>query len=146
MLLIKPVDGQSILLDVGRYDSRMIRLMTLLGKRWCSVDSKELYLAAKCRAKAKVYAAKKRDEEQKFANILRRNDKKKEIFKVELSRWWKLIRMLLEEKYVFGMIAFTDDAKKRPGNLVTSNYWMKNLTGTRAFSQKSTHCKVQPSG
>ena len=31
--MIKSVDGQSILLDVGRYGGGMIRLMTLLGKR-----------------------------------------------------------------------------------------------------------------
>ena len=55
--------------------------MKTLRKEWKS-GSKELYHAAKRRAKAKVYTAKKRAKEQTFANNLRGDYEKKEIFKV----------------------------------------------------------------
>ena len=61
-----------------------------------------------------MHAAKKQAEEQKFANILRGNDEKKEIFKVaKLMR--KTNQDVVREKCVRDdnhSLAFTDDANK----------------------------------
>lgn len=86
-----------------------------LWKEWKSGGCKELYLAAKRRAKAEVYAAKKQAEEQKMANILRRDDEKQVVFKVA-KQMMKTNQDVVGEKCVRddnGSLAFTDNAKKK---------------------------------
>ena len=51
-------------------------------KKWKAGGSKEIYLEAKRKANLKVFAAKKQAEEERFLNILRRDDQKDEIFKI----------------------------------------------------------------
>ena len=53
-----------------------------LWKEWKQGGSTEPYLAAKRRAKSVVYAAKKRVEEERFPNLLTRDDQKNEVFKI----------------------------------------------------------------
>ena len=62
-----------------------------------------IYLDAKRRVKAEVYAVKKQAVEQKFANILRRDDEKKKIFKVAKQ-------MMKTNQDAIGEKCFQDDS------------------------------------
>ena len=53
-----------------------------LWKEWKQGSSKEPYLQAKRDLKRAVYGAKKSAEEEKFGNIIGREDSRKDVFKI----------------------------------------------------------------
>ena len=98
-----------------------------LWKEWKQGNSKEPYLAAKRRAKSVVYAAKKRVEEERFPNLLTRDDQKNEVFKIA-KQMTKTNQDIIGEKCVrddTGELAFDDKSKKA----AWKSYYNKLLKG-----------------
>ena len=60
----------------------LIRAKRELWKEWKRGGSKEQYLIAKKAARRGVYNAKKRAEEERFGEVLRREDQREEVFKI----------------------------------------------------------------
>ena len=76
-------------------------------------------------AKAGVYAAKKQAEEQKFANILRWDYEKKEIFKVakQMIKTNQDVReKCVQDDTVVALQLSQIMRRKEPGNLTTNKY------------------------
>ena len=96
-----------------------------LWKEWKAGSSKEPYLEAKRRAKSEVYAAKRRAEEERFPNVLTRDDQKNEVFKIA-KQMAKTNQDIIGEKCVkgdTGDLAFDDSSKK----IAWESYYSKLL-------------------
>ena len=86
-----------------------------LYKAWKCGGSKEPYLVAKRKVRSEIYAAKKLAEEQKFANILCRDDEKLAIFKVA-KQMTKQNQDIVGEKCIRnddGSLALSDGSKRQ---------------------------------
>ena len=85
-----------------------------LWKEWKSVGSKNLYLEAKHRARTAVYAAKAEAERNIFADVLRREDQRNEVFKIA-NQMKKTNQDAVGEKCIRndeGNLASTEEEKK----------------------------------
>ena len=85
-----------------------------LWKEWKSGGSKNLYLEAKRRVRTAVYAAKAEAERNRFADVLRREDQRNEVFKIA-KQMKKTNQDVVGEKCIRndeGNLASTEEEKK----------------------------------
>ncbi|XP_057306130.1 uncharacterized protein LOC130644510 [Hydractinia symbiolongicarpus] len=99
-----------------------------LWKEWKSGGSKNIYLEAKRHARTAVYKAKSEAERNRFADVLRREDQRNEVFKIA-KQMKKTNQDVVGEKCICndeGVLASTEEEKR----VAWKNHY-QSLIGTR---------------
>ena len=112
-----------------------------LWKELKSGGSKNLYLEAKCRARTAMYAEKQKQKENRFADVLRREDQRNEVFKIA-KQMKKTNQDVIGEKCIHndeGNLASTEEEKK----LAWKSHYEK-LLNTELDWDRETEPKYSP--